>query len=58
MYDGANLARKHNVVIVGVNHRLNVFGYLYLGRIGGDKYVQSGNVGTLELMSRLVVYEG
>jgi para-nitrobenzyl esterase len=27
-YDGTNLARKRDVVIVGLNHRLNVFGYL------------------------------
>ncbi|MGA8870328.1 MAG: carboxylesterase/lipase family protein [Candidatus Acidiferrales bacterium] len=49
MYDGANLAGKQNVVIVGVNHRLNVFGYLYLGKIGGDKYAGSGNVGMLDI---------
>ena len=30
MYDGRELARKHDVVVVTVNHRLNVFGYLYL----------------------------
>ena len=49
MYDGASLAGKQNVVVVGVNHRLNVFGYLYLGKIGGDKYAQSGNVGMLDI---------
>src|SRR6202046_2717006 len=27
LYDGTNLAGKHNVVLVGINHRLNVFGY-------------------------------
>ena len=30
LYDGRELARKHDVVVVTVNHRLNVFGYLYL----------------------------
>ena len=29
-YDGANLARAGDVVVVTVNHRLNVFGYLEL----------------------------
>ena len=29
MYDGHELARKHDVVVVTINHRLNVFGYLY-----------------------------
>src|ERR1022692_4817361 len=32
-YDGTNLARKRDVVVVGINHRLNVFGYLYLGEL-------------------------
>ena len=35
IYDGANLARKRDVVVVTVNHRLNVVGYLYLADIGG-----------------------
>src|SRR5579872_1007082 len=29
LFDGVNLANKHDVVLVTVNHRLNVFGYLY-----------------------------
>src|SRR5665213_2749697 len=29
LYDGSNLALKHDVVVVTVSHRLNVFGYLY-----------------------------
>jgi para-nitrobenzyl esterase len=52
LYDGANLARKHDVVVVGINHRLNVFGFLYLGDIGGDKYA-SGNVGMLDIVAAL-----
>ena len=36
MYDGKALARKHDVVVVTVNHRLNVFGFLYLPEIGGE----------------------
>jgi len=35
MYDGANLARKRDVVAVTLNHRLNAFGYMYLG--GSDE---------------------
>ncbi len=34
VYDGHNLAKKGDVVVVTVNHRLNVFGYLYLGELG------------------------
>jgi len=52
-YDGANLARKQDVVVVGINHRLNVFGYLYLGEIGGAKYADSGNAGMLDLVLAL-----
>ena len=29
MYDGANLARKRDVVTVTINHRLNTFGFLH-----------------------------
>jgi len=32
MYDGANLARKRDVVTVTINHRLNAFGYMYYFR--------------------------
>ena len=31
VYDGRNLAAKGDVVVVTVNHRLNAFGYAYLG---------------------------
>ncbi|HXY79485.1 MAG TPA: carboxylesterase/lipase family protein [Candidatus Bathyarchaeia archaeon] len=52
-YDGTNLARKRDVVVVGINHRLNVFGYLYLGGVGGEKYADSGNVGMLDCVLAL-----
>ena len=42
---------EQDVVLVGVNHRLNVFGYLYLGELS-QKYV-SGNVGQLDLIAAL-----
>ena len=53
MYDGANLAAKHDVVMVTVNHRLNVFGYLYLADLGGAKYAQASNVGMLDIIQAL-----
>ena len=43
--------REQDVVLVGVNHRLNVFGYLYLGDLN-DKY-STGNVGQLDLLAAL-----
>jgi para-nitrobenzyl esterase len=53
IYDGANLARKGDVVVVTVNHRLNLFGYLYLGQLAGDQYAKSGNAGMLDLVAAL-----
>ena len=37
-YDGENLARRHDAVVVTHNHRLNAFGYLNLAELGGEKY--------------------
>ena len=38
IYDGTNLARRGDVVVVTINHRLGPFGYLYLGEIAGEEY--------------------
>jgi para-nitrobenzyl esterase len=51
-YDGTHLAHKQDVVVVGINHRLNVFGYLYLGKIS-KTYADSGNVGMLDCVLAL-----
>jgi len=53
IYDGVNLAGKHDVVVVTVNHRLNAFGYLYLADLGGAKYAHSTNVGMLDIVAAL-----
>ena len=52
-YDGENLSRRGNVVVVSLNHRLNVFGYLNLSKYGG-KYQDSVNVGMLDIVAALV----
>ena len=52
-YDGVRLAKRGDVVVVTVNHRLNVFGHLYLAGIGGQKFADSGNVGVLDLVHSL-----
>lgn len=52
-YEGENLARNHDVVVVNHNHRLNVYGYLNLSEIGGEKYASSANVGLLDLVAVL-----
>src|SRR5436190_17830143 len=54
LYDGTNLARKEDVVVVGVNHRLNLFGFLYLaGLNGGEKWNQASNAGMLDIVAAL-----
>jgi para-nitrobenzyl esterase len=52
-YDGTRLARKGDVVVVTVNHRLNVFGYSYLAELGGPEFADSGNVGNLDMLASL-----
>ena len=52
-YDGAQLAGKHDVVVVTVNHRLSVFGYLYLAGLGGERYADASNVGNLDIVAAL-----
>ncbi|HEL3863928.1 carboxylesterase family protein [Stenotrophomonas sp. TWI169] len=53
LYDGAALCRRGDVVVVTLNHRLNTFGYLYLGALGDPRYAASGNVGQLDLVQAL-----
>jgi len=52
-YDGERLAREHDVVLVSMNHRLNVLGFLDLSSFGGERYASSGNVGMLDLVQSL-----
>ena len=51
-YDGENLSRSGDVVVVSVNHRLNVFGYLDLSAYG-EKYKDSANVGIRDIVASL-----
>ena len=51
-YDGENLARRGDVVVVSLNHRLNAFGYLDLSKYG-DQFAASGNVGMLDIVAAL-----
>src|ERR1700732_2925551 len=52
-YDGERLARNHDAVVVNHNHRLNVYGYLNLGHLGGEGYASSANAGMLDLVAVL-----
>ncbi|MFT3723243.1 MAG: carboxylesterase family protein [Hyphomonadaceae bacterium] len=51
-YDGTNVAKKQDVVVVTINHRLNVFGYCHLGAFSA-KYADSANIGTLDCIAAL-----
>lgn len=51
-YDGTNLARDHGVVVVTLNHRLNVLGFLDLSAYGA-KYAHSGNLGMMDIVKAL-----
>lgn len=51
-YDGSNLALKQDVVVVTINHRLNVLGYADLSAYG-ERYAGSGNVGMLDCVLAL-----
>jgi para-nitrobenzyl esterase len=52
LYDGRRLCQRGDVVVVTVNHRLNAFGYLYLGDLAPE-YKDSGNAGQLDLVLAL-----
>jgi para-nitrobenzyl esterase len=52
-YDGTRLAQRGDVVVMTLNHRLNIFGYLYLAQLGGEQYADSGNVGQHDLIAAL-----
>ena len=53
LYDGVALCRRGDVVVVTVNHRLNVFGYSGLGQLLGGEFAASGSVGNLDLILAL-----
>jgi len=51
-YDGANMAKFGNSVVISINHRLNVLGYLDCSTFG-DEYKNSGNVGNEDILYSL-----
>jgi para-nitrobenzyl esterase len=54
LYDGTNLARKEDVVVVSVNHRLNIFGFLHLADLGaGERWADASNVGMQDVVAAL-----
>jgi para-nitrobenzyl esterase len=51
-YDGESITRRGDVVLVSLNHRLNIFGYLNLSKYG-EEYASSASVGMLDLVASL-----
>jgi para-nitrobenzyl esterase len=52
VFDGTRLARRGDVVVVTVNHRLNAFGFLYLGQLLPE-FADAANAGMLDLVAAL-----
>jgi para-nitrobenzyl esterase len=52
-FNGNNLARRGDVVVVSITHRLNIFGHLDLSGIGGEEYADSANAGILDIRAAL-----
>jgi para-nitrobenzyl esterase len=53
LYDGANMARRGDVVVVTINHRLGALGYTYLPEAAGKQFAASGNAGMLDIVAAL-----
>jgi para-nitrobenzyl esterase len=51
-YDGRNLARRGDVVVMSINHRLDVFGFLNLAGYG-ERYRHAANAGLTDIVLAL-----
>jgi para-nitrobenzyl esterase len=52
MYDGESLSRRGDAVVVSLNHRLGVLGYLNLAEYG-DEWARASNTGMLDIVAAL-----
>jgi para-nitrobenzyl esterase len=50
---GRNLAERGDVVVVALNHRLNVLGYCNLAAVAGPDFADSGDVGMMDIVLAL-----
>ena len=50
---GRNLAKRGDVVVVALNHRLNVLGYCNLASVAGPDFADSGDVGMMDVVLAL-----
>ncbi|HLZ71990.1 MAG TPA: carboxylesterase/lipase family protein [Dehalococcoidia bacterium] len=52
-YDGAAFARNGDVVVVTINYRLGLLGFLHLAELGGESFASTGNLGILDQVAAL-----
>jgi para-nitrobenzyl esterase len=52
-YDGTNLAMRGDVVVVTINHRLNMMGFTHFGDMGHSEFESSGTVGMQDIVHAL-----
>ena len=52
-YDGTNLALRGDVVVVTINHRLNLMGFTHFGDLGHPAFASSGTVGMQDVVQAL-----
>ncbi|MFD1170198.1 carboxylesterase/lipase family protein [Oceanobacillus caeni] len=53
LYDGTSFASSGDVVVVTINYRLGILGFLHLGELAGEEYATSGNCGILDQVAAL-----
>src|SRR5262245_25986704 len=53
LYDGVNLCRRGDVVVVTLNHRLGLFGHCQLADVLGSEFEGSANAGFLDIVAAL-----
>lgn len=52
-FDGQHFVQEREVVLVAIQYRLGILGYLYLGELLGEEYAQSANCGLLDQLAAL-----
>ena len=52
-YNGESFAEMGDIVVVTLNYRLGILGFLHLGELGGERYAASGNCGILDQIAAL-----
>jgi para-nitrobenzyl esterase len=53
LYDGSELVRRDEVVIVTINYRLGIFGFLHGMSVAGEAFPTSGNEALLDQLAAL-----